>query len=648
MDAALTKGLGGPPQMGMVINTNVDALDALRNLGITASKFSASVQKLSSGLRINTAADDAAGLAISNKLEAQVNGLNQAQRNAQDGVSMVQTASGALTEITSMLQRIRELAVEAANATIGSSDAASINTEIGALQTEINRIGGATTFNGQNLLTGSLSVALGNGGSLSVGKALNTGHAATVSGIDVSAARAGSTYSLASNSAGTLTMTLGTLSQTVNLQAMGATGTQTITFGQLGVRITVAGDPAKTAAELASDLVGAVAPTTAIAGTLGTNLVNGVTLTQTSTTPVVMTNVWEGAPGVWAISNSPPVSATASAGVAQGTLVISTTALGHVTGTLGGENFAGDMSAFSPGSLSQAVLTGSRGNTITINYRQNTTAANLADEATDLSNGRATFVSGPGTATVSGIASTLAAVGGTYTFSSAAQGQLTLTGPGGTQTVAVNDMAALGTQTLDFSTLGISFTLTADGNGISAAAAISSLLKASDNTVVVTSNPGSAGGSTIVTAAGNNSAQFQIGANAIDTMSITFGNVNTSTYTGFDAAVTAFNTAVGSQAAWAAGQGTATAALINAVDKGIDSINGIASGLGAAQNRLGYIIAAVGVASENLNSSESRIRDLNVAAEMVNFTKTQILQQAGTAILAQANSAPQSILTLLR
>jgi flagellin len=396
--------------MGMVINTNVDALDALRNLGITANKFSASVQKLSSGLRINTAADDAAGLAISNKLQAQVNGLNQAQRNAQDGVSMVQTASGALNEITSMLQRVRELAVEAANATVGSSDAASINTEVAALQTEINRISGATTFNGQNLLTGAMSVSQAAGSTAKAGVALaaSTG---TISAVDVSAAKAGSTYTLASTGgAGTLTMTLGTVSQTVNLQAMTASGTQTISFGQLGISITVAAAPAATAANLSTDLAGL----------------------------------------------------------------------------------------------------------------------------------------------------------------------------------------------------------------------------------------------NVQTSAGNNTANFQIGANATDTMTVTFGNVNTSQYTGFDGAVTGLNTAVGSQAAWTANQGTATAALINAADKGIDYVNGIASSLGAVQNRLGHTIAAVGVASENLNASQSRIKDLNVADEMVNFTKTQILQQAGTAILAQANSAPQSILTLLR
>jgi flagellin len=635
--------------MGMVINTNVDALDALRNLGLTAGKFSSSVQKLSSGLRINTAADDAAGLAISNKLQAQVNGLNQAQRNAQDGVSMVQTAAGALNEVTSMLQRVRELAVEAANATVGFSDAASINTEVVALQGEINRIGGATTFNGQNLLTGAMSVAL-SGGSVGVGSALNTGHTATVTSIDVSGARAGSTYSLTNAAgAGTLTMTLGGVSQTVNLQAIGATGTETIAFGQLGVSITVAGDSAKTAVELSTDLGGTAAATKGIGGASGTDLVNTDTIAQTNTTPVQMTGVSAGGPGVWAISNSPMPTATASAGVAQGTFnITATTPLGHITGSVGGEVFAGDLAAFSPGAMSQAVLTGSRGNTITIDYRQNTTAANLADEATDFRFGHAAFVTGPGTATVSALAAAPAAVAGTYHFTSAAPGSLTLTGPGGTQTIAVGSMAALATQPLDFATLGISFTLTADANGISAASAITNLLQPANDTIVVTSSGGGSGSNTIVTSAGNNTATFQVGANAADTLSVTFGNANTSQYTGFDTAVGALTTAVAGAGAWTAGQASATAALINAVDKGIDYINGIASSLGAVQNRLGHTIASVGVASLNLNASQSRIRDLNVSAEMVTFTKNQILQQAGTAILAQANSAPQSILALLR
>ena len=124
--------------MSVRINTNIEALNAQRNLSTTAATFAKSVEKLSSGLRINRAADDAAGLAISQKLQAQVTGLNQAQRNAQDGVSMVQTAEGALNEVHSMLQRIRELAVQYKNGTLASTDKAAIVSEVNQLQSEIS------------------------------------------------------------------------------------------------------------------------------------------------------------------------------------------------------------------------------------------------------------------------------------------------------------------------------------------------------------------------------------------------------------------------------------------------------------------------------------------------------------------------------
>ena len=143
--------------MSMRINTNLEALNAQRNLNATANDFARSVERLSSGLRIHRAADDAAGLAISQKLESQVTGLNQAQRNAQDGISMVQTAEGALAEVHSMLQRIRELSVEASNSTLSRADSKNVLGEMTALTAEINRIATATTFNGKNLLTGSLS-----------------------------------------------------------------------------------------------------------------------------------------------------------------------------------------------------------------------------------------------------------------------------------------------------------------------------------------------------------------------------------------------------------------------------------------------------------------------------------------------------------
>src|SRR3990172_7298692 len=146
--------------MGMRINTNIEALNAQRNLGLNALAFGKSVEKLSSGLRINRAADDAAGLAISEKLRAQINGLSQASRNAQDGISMVQTAEGALNESHSILQRMRELVVQAGTATVSASDKTQIQSEITALKAELDRISNVTDFNGTKLLDGTLNATL--------------------------------------------------------------------------------------------------------------------------------------------------------------------------------------------------------------------------------------------------------------------------------------------------------------------------------------------------------------------------------------------------------------------------------------------------------------------------------------------------------
>ena len=390
--------------MSMRINTNIEALNAQRNLSVTAAKYASSVEKLSSGLRINRAADDAAGLAISEKLNAQVTGLNQAQRNAQDGVSMVQTAEGALTEVHSMLQRIRELAVEAANSTVGTSDATSINAEVTALQAEINRISGHTTFNGQYLLTGALTVTAAATSTAKVGVALAT-TPATISAVDVSAAKANTVYTLnSSGGAGTLTLADASgNSQTINLTNIPASGTEVLNFGTMGVSITVVGAAAGTAAHLTADMTGL-----------------------------------------------------------------------HVD-----------------------------------------------------------------------------------------------------------------------------------------------------------------------TGAGSAGAVFQIGANENDTLGVNFQNAQTSTQ--LNTAISNFTTAIGTT-----GFVAAAGALITAADTEIGTVSGIRGNFGAVENRLQHTVASISVASENLNASESRIKDQDVASEMDNFTKTQILTQAGTAILAQANQAPQNILTLLR
>ena len=145
--------------MALVINTNVASLNAQRNLGTSQIELNRSMQRLSSGLRVNSAKDDAAGLAISDRMTSQIRGLNQAVRNANDGISMAQTAEGALQETTNLLQRMREISVQSANDTNTDSDRASLDAEFQQLKEEIDRISSTTAFNNQVLLDGSFSGA---------------------------------------------------------------------------------------------------------------------------------------------------------------------------------------------------------------------------------------------------------------------------------------------------------------------------------------------------------------------------------------------------------------------------------------------------------------------------------------------------------
>ncbi len=233
--------------MALQINTNVAALNAQRNLASTNRSLSGLLEQLSSGLRVNRAADDAAGLAISEKMRAQIRGMQQGQRNAQDGISMLQTTEGALNEVHSILQRLRELSVQAGNTTLSTNDRQALGEEMVALTSEIENIGTRTRFNGQQLLNGSLAVTLD--ATTSTGDdatATANGATVSVSTIDVGSAIGGTTYSLAASGANlTLSHDDGTgfvTSQTVAVNAMGANAAQAITFDHLGVSINVLHD----------------------------------------------------------------------------------------------------------------------------------------------------------------------------------------------------------------------------------------------------------------------------------------------------------------------------------------------------------------------------------------------------------------------
>jgi flagellin len=157
---ALSAKEGATGIMGLRVNTNIASINAQRNLATVTERLGASFRRLSTGLRISTAADDAAGLAISERLRSQVRSLEQAKRNANDGISMVQTAEGALNEVSSILTRLRELAIQAANGSVSGADRDTLNQEFSSLINEIDRIGRSAEFNGVRLLDGSASTAV--------------------------------------------------------------------------------------------------------------------------------------------------------------------------------------------------------------------------------------------------------------------------------------------------------------------------------------------------------------------------------------------------------------------------------------------------------------------------------------------------------
>jgi flagellin len=191
--------------MSLRINSNIEAFNAHRQLVGTSNRVAKSMERLSSGLRINRAADDAAGLAISERLRAQTNGLDQAQRNAQDAVSMVQTGEGTLNEVHAMLQRVRELAVQYKNGSLSSSDQSAIQSEVNQLSSEIERIGSTADFNGIKLLnqagTITFQVGANDGDSIAV-STISLGASVGVS-FDLSSATSISTVDAAINSVST-------------------------------------------------------------------------------------------------------------------------------------------------------------------------------------------------------------------------------------------------------------------------------------------------------------------------------------------------------------------------------------------------------------------------------------------------------------
>src|SRR5574340_543641 len=245
--------------MPQVINTNIASLNSQRSLNASQNSLNSAIQRLSSGLRINSAKDDAAGMAVSQKMTAQVKSMNQAVRNDNDGNSMIQTAEGGMQESQTIMLRMRELAVQASSDTISNTERGYINTELQQLLTESNAIADRTKFNGQSSLTGALTTTLGGATAtdLVVGDTLATTQTAMVTAIDVSSAKAGDTYTFSDAGGGQLTLTRGSdgAAQTITAGALGANASGTLDFTNIGVKVTLqATASGKAAADIVTDL----------------------------------------------------------------------------------------------------------------------------------------------------------------------------------------------------------------------------------------------------------------------------------------------------------------------------------------------------------------------------------------------------------
>ena len=616
--------------MPQVINTNVSSLTAQRNLNRSQGSLATSLQRLSSGLRINSAKDDAAGLAISSRLTSQITGLNVAVRNANDGISLAQTAEGALDESTNLLQRIRELSLQSANATNTTSDRAALNAEVQQLTAEINRIAQTTQFNSQNILDGTFSTA-----QFQVG------------------ANANQIISFGIN--GATTNLLGSY-QATNVVAVDATA-----FDGANLQI----NSVNVGASVATTAAGVTAGSAAAKATA----INSVT-SQTGVTATATNSV----------TGSAPIAGKA---LANGDLVINGVAIGSIgsaaSAVTQGNNAATQInllsnqtgvSATANSSTGALTLTASDGRDIQIAAGNAASTQIVTDifNAIGLDASTGADPTGNNTATLT--------IGGAYDLSAPAAGSLTdgdfivldgvtyefdsnstVTGSNIAVTVADGNTA---TQVATALTTAINAQRTAGTTTFTAtsAAAVVTITNALLGDEAPTfSDAGVTGGGTttaVVEALTVSAGTEAAGTTAVDNRgTITYISDSNFTFGGTAGQLTAAglqnsSTALSAVDTLDISTLTGSNSAISIVDGALAQVNSIRADLGALQNRFSSTINNLQTTSENLSAARSRILDTDFAVETANLTRTQILQQAGTAILAQANALPQNVLALLQ
>jgi flagellin len=544
--------------MPQIINTNIASLNAQRNLNMSQSSLQTSLQRLSSGLRINSAKDDAAGLAISERFTAQIRGLDQARRNANDGISLAQTAEGALQSSGDILQRMRELAVQSANASNSSGDRAAINAEVQQLAQELQRISTTTEFNGQKLLDGSFTSA---------------------------------TFQVGANANQTIVATSGNFQTNAygNYRFGGLAASKETGAGDLTVGSTADGTLAQI--NQASDA----------------SIVAGDTITIASSLGKFDITYAAGA------SANDVASAINQAGTGVKASALTSFVLGADDGGGGGR--------FQQGESHTVYLSNDTsdptGGTVPKSYTTvsfsigGTTGAGDVTSADQLNAAVQAFndVSGK-TGFTAKIVKTDNGQYGIQLTNEAGKDLRIVADANDASTIAFEDTKVMDSDTTTAATTAVTLSQTAatgvwgagDGDWVTG-----QLTLDSEKSFAFT-----AATTDFQTTAGTYSGQMQ-----------TIDKVDVSTY---DSALR----------------------TLSIVDAALATVNGQRARYGALQSRFENTVNNLQTTSENLSASRSRIRDADFAQETANLTRAQILQQAGTAMLAQANSLPQSVLSLLK
>ncbi|MFA9467026.1 MAG: flagellin [Velocimicrobium sp.] len=565
--------------MSMIVQHNMSAMNAKRQLGVTANAQAKSTEKLSSGYKINRAADDAAGLSISEKMRGQIRGLSQGSSNAQDGISLIQTAEGALSESHSILQRMRELSVQASNGTETDDDRSAVSDEIGQLQEELTRISDTTEFNTMKLLDGSLG-----GGSSAKGVSVDAS-------VSTSALAAGSLTTTAAVKGDyvtgtTLTADSGmkvgdTTSLTINyLNDKNEQESLTINLKYKDANTLVSEDGSR---EYAVSTAGAASITeknTAFLGELKqSSLAEDFTIAAGT-----VANTFEFTAKTGGTDTSRIVSTQESNIIAGVTTVVSPVGLAAV-GTTAGTNTILPADAF------QSIDTGN------LNAYTGAATENVDDFIFEVNGDRFMFATSAG----------VGALGDEY-----------------------SDVNVVTTQagTVD-SASGTIDEVGAMADLISAKTGINASPDTTDDTLI-NLKPG-------VSSTGSKSKgmSLQIGANEGQTMSFNIEEMSAK----------ALGVA-GNKVDLSTQDGAKKSTTL--IDNAIKTVSAARGRMGAVQNRLEHTIANLDTAAENTQTAESRIRDVDMASEMVNYSKSNILTQAGQSMLAQANQSTKGVLSLLQ